>query len=513
LTTLDEKPKRSWAETLAAFHDRRLAGMLFLGFAAGLPRLLIFSTLSLWLREAAVDLATVTYFSWAALAYGFKFVWAPLVDRLPLPGLTTRLGRRRAWLLLAQASVITAILWIALTDPSRHLTTMAFAAVLLGFSSATQDIVIDAWRIESAPPDLQALMSSTYIAGYRIGMLAAGAGALKLASLFGAEGEYNYTAWRDSYFCMAALMVLGPLTTLLIREPVVERTENHSLRGVEDYLRFLGLFLISVAALVAVFVVSSGWFSGWKAAAGELGAFSGEALRLILAVAAGLLTARVAVAAGLARGEVVRETWVAPLADFFRRYGRPAMLLLALIGLYRISDIVMGVIAIIFYQDMGYSKDQIADITKIFGLLMTLLGGFLGGAMALRYGVMRILFWGAFLSSATNLLFVWLAGMQPNVWALAVVISADNIGGAIATTAFVAYLSGLTRVQFTAFQYALFSSLMTLFPELIGGYSGSMVNAMGYANFFLLSALIGMPVLLLVWLAARYAPHEGKSAK
>lgn len=482
--------------------------MLFFGFSAGLPLLLIFSTLSLWLREAHIDRSTVTYFSWAALGYSFKFIWAPLVDRLPLPWLTARLGRRRGWLLLAQLSVMGAILWMALTDPAEHLSLMAFAAVLLGFSGATQDIVIDAYRIESAERELQALMASMYIAGYRVGMLVAGAGSLKLAVWFGAEGGYHYDAWQLTYLCMAAAMSIGVVTTLLVAEPPESPSRFRAFRDAADYLRFLLLFLLVVTAFSASF-----FFSGNLLAALQVGAptpdslwvgFALEGGRLLLALLLAWLTARFGVAVGLVRVEMLRETYLEPVADFFRRYRRAAVLVLLLVGLYRVSDIVLGVIANVFYQDMGFSKDQIADITKTFGLVMTILGGFLGGLLTLRYGVMRILFAGALLSAVTNLLFLLLASNGADVTLLILVITADNLSAGLAGAAFVAYLSGLTHVAFTAFQYALFSSLMTLAPKLLGGYSGTLVDALGYERFFLLTAVLGLPVLLLIYLAGRH---------
>lgn len=489
--------------------------MLFFGFSAGLPLLLIFSTLSLWLREADVDRSTVTYFSWAALGYSFKFIWAPLVDRLPLPLLTSWLGRRRSWLLLAQLSVIAAILWMAFTDPAENLPLMAFAAVLLGFSGATQDIVIDAYRIESAERELQALMASMYIAGYRMGMLVAGAGSLKLATWFGAEGGYHYPAWQWTYLCMAAAMSIGVITTLLVSEPRVERGGSGLFRGALDYLRFLLLFLLAVAVFAASFFLGGDLIAtaraGWAAALAQdslLIGFGLETGRLLVALLLAWLAARLGVALGLVRAAVLRDTYQEPVADFFRRYGRAALLVLALVGLYRVSDIVLGVISNVFYQDMGFSKDQIADITKTFGLVMTILGGFLGGTLTLRYGVMRILFLGALLSAGTNLLFLLLAGSGPDVPLLVLVITADNLSAGLAGAAFVAYLSGLTHVAFTAFQYALFSSLMTLAPKLLGGYSGSLVDAIGYERFFLFTALLGLPVLLLIHLASRHAGAE-----
>lgn len=511
---MDREEGRGWVATLAACRQPKVLVMLFFGFSAGLPLLLIFSTLSLWLRDAAVDRSTVTYFSWAALAYSFKFIWAPLVDRFPLPWLSAALGRRRGWLLLAQGGVIGALLWMAFTDPATHLLSMALAAVLLGFSGATQDIVIDAYRIESAEPELQALMASMYIAGYRVGMLVAGAGALKLAVLFGAEqGGYAYLAWQWTYICMAGVMLVGVAATLLVREPQVPPAGDSSFRRVGDYVRFLVMFLLVVSVFSGTFFLGRDSLEAgrdWLGAVARLdpllAGFLLEALRLLVALLLAGLAGRLLVAVRLVPGRMLRETYLAPVQDFFRRYGRTALLVLLLVGLYRISDIVLGVISNVFYQDMGFSKDQIADITKTFGLVMTLLGGFLGGALSLRYGVMRILFLGALLSAGTNLLFMLLAQGGADVPLLILVITADNLSAGIASAAFVAYLSSLTRVSFTAFQYALFSSLMTLLPKLLGGYSGSMVDAIGYPRFFLLTALLGLPVLLLIWLAGRFAP-------
>jgi len=499
----------SWRATLTAYLDRRVLKLLLLGFSGGLPLMLIFGTLSLWLREAGVDRAEVTYFSWAALGYSFKFVWAPLIDRLALPVLTRGLGRRRAWLLLAQLAVICAIVWMALTDPAQHLTAMAVAAVVLGFSSATQDIVIDAYRIEVAERELQGLLSSAYIAGYRVGMLAAGAGALKLAAALGSDsGQYFYEAWRWTYLGMAGLMLVGVATTLLSREPEPRAGERTSLLGTGDQVRFLLLFLLAVSGFALGFALLGGpaelvktWLAG-----DVLGGFVVEAVRLAAAILVAWLLARLLVASGLVRATVLQQAYLEPLASFFRRYGRVALLVLALIGLYRISDIVLGVISNVFYQDMGFSKDQIADITKTFGLVMTILGGFLGGGMTVRYGVMRILMLGAVLSAATNLLFMLLASAGSDVRLLILVIAADNLSAGLASAAFVAYLSGLTQLSFTAFQYALFSSIMTLFPKLLGGYSGGMVDAIGYHNFFLFTFLIGLPVMLLVYLVNRHLP-------
>ena len=284
-----------WRATLRIFLHPRVVTMLFLGFSAGIPILLIFSSLSLWLREAGVERATVTFFSWAALAYSFKFVWAPLIDQFPVPILTRLLGRRRAWMLVAQGMIITAILGMACTDPAgseASLTLMALAAVLLGFSSATQDIVIDAYRIEAAAPELQAMMSATYIAGYRIGMLVAGAGALFLAGYFGTEmGHYRYQAWRWTYAIMAATMLIGVTTTLLIAEPARRHSDaaEHSTR---EYVRFVLLFALAASSFVGVFFFTAEVVgrlqSAWSGSSGHehVVGFVVEALRLGAAVLA-----------------------------------------------------------------------------------------------------------------------------------------------------------------------------------------------------------------------------------
>ena len=504
----------NWGDALKSLCQRRVVAMLFLGFSAGIPLLLIFSSLGLWLREAGTERAAVTYFSWAALGYSFKFVWAPLVDQLPLPGLTRWLGRRRAWILVAQGAIIVSILAMASIDPAAgeaSLGWMALAAVLLGFSSATQDIVIDAYRIESAEVDLQAMMSATYIAGYRIGMLVAGAGSLFLADWFGTTSkEYVYQAWQSTYQLMALAMMVGVVTTLVIREPKQSEARDYLIDS-HDYARFLLLFALSIAAFVSVFFLSSGIVEGIKSSLGQSGsmaliiAFLVESLRLALALLIAWMAAMILVKGGLVDYALVEQTYLMPVRDFFKRYGWSlAWILLALIGVYRISDIVLGVISNVFYQDLGFSKSEIATVVKTFGVLMTIVGGFFGGVLAIRFGVIRILFLGAVLSAATNLLFMLLANVGYDMTWLYIVISADNLSAGIASAAFVAFLSSLTNISFTAMQYAIFTSLMTLLPKLLGGYSGSMVDAMGYPGFFMLTAILGIPVLLLIVVTARH---------
>ncbi|OED43174.1 MFS transporter [Endozoicomonas sp. (ex Bugula neritina AB1)] len=498
-------PTKSWGEAWRSFFHPKVIALLFLGFSAGLPILLIFSSLSLWLREAGVERSAVTFFSWAALGYSFKFVWASLIDQLPIPFLTRLMGRRRSWLLLSQIAVIAALLFMASNNPVDGLYWVAIGAVVLGFSSATQDVVIDAYRIESADKDMQAVMSSAYIAGYRIGMLMAGAGALALASWFTVEGSdvYDYQAWALAYQCMAGFMLIGIATTLCITEPEtngMSRTAHTTF----DYVRFLVLFLLAAAAFVLSFSQLASpvhslkfFFVDIGVSANVAGFISGASRLLGSIIFAGFVAWRL-VKVHLAPKSIVQETYIAPFTDFFQRFGKIAIYILLLVGTYRIADIMMGTISNVFYADMGYSKEQIAAVSKTFGLGMTIAGGFLGGLLTIRYGVMRILWVGALLSALSNVLFAVLAGFEPATMNLAMVIAADNLSGGLASAAFIAFLSGLTNKAFTAMQYAIFSSLMTLFPKLLAGYSGTFVDVLDYPMFFIGSAVLGLPVLWLV---------------
>ena len=495
----------------AVLLDRRIWIMLLLGFSAGLPLLLIFGSLSLWLREAGVERGIVTMFSWAALGYSFKFVWAPLVDQLPIPIATKVLGKRRSWLLVSQFSIVGAILFMSGIDPAGGrgaLQYLAIGAVLLGFSSATQDIVIDAFRIESAEPRMQALLASTYIAGYRVAMLVSGAGVIWLAEWLGSvESNYIFSAWQTTYRLMGACMVVGVVTTLLVREPEHPGDTGQPLR---DNLQLLLLFVCAVVAVILCYGLSTGTAATAKAwltrvfGNAALAGFVVETVRLGAAISFALLVAAMLSLLKVVPWRIVRRAYFNPVREFFQRYGlKTAALVLALIGLYRISDIVLGVIANVFYYDLGFAKSEVAVVAKTFGLMMTILGGFAGGLLAYRFGVLRILLLGAILSAGTNLLFMLLASVGRSIELLYVVIAADNLSAGLAGTAFVAFLSALTNVRFTAVQYAIFSSLMTFLPKIIGGYSGAMVDNMDYSGFFLTTALLGIPVIFLILGAMR----------
>jgi PAT family beta-lactamase induction signal transducer AmpG len=426
--------RRSWLATLKVYLEPPSVRMLLLGFSAGLPLLLVLGTLSFWLREAGIDRTTIGYLSWVGLAYAFKWVWAPLVDRLPIPLLTAAMGRRRSWLLLSQLAIVLGLVAMSFNDPQVALTPVVWGALAVAFGSATQDIALDAFRIESADVDRQAALAASYQTGYRLAMIWAGAGVLWIAARaqITAVASYQHGAWHTAYLVMAASMLLGVVTVLFSPEPL--RRPMPPAKNIWDWLR---------SALVE------------------------------------------------------------PFADFLSRYRWHAALILALIATYRISDVVMGIMANPFYVDMGYSKDEVAAVTKVFGVIMTLVGAFVGGALSMRLGVMRVLMLGAVLSAASNLLFAALATRGHDVSGLIFVISADNLAGGIASAAFIAYLSSLTNVNYSATQYALFSSMMLLLPKFLAGYSGRYVDSFGYQNFFVATAFLGVPVLLLVWLASR----------
>ncbi len=504
---------RSWSESFRAFLSPRVISMLFLGFSAGVPLLLVFGTLSVWLREAGVDRAAIGFFSWAALAYGFKVVWAPVVDRLPLPLLDRLLGRRRSWLLVAQAAIIAALLLKAFNDPSEQLVMAAVFAVMLAFCSATQDIVIDAYRIEVADPEMQGLMSASYIAGYRIGMIVAGAGALEIAGLFDPDpASYQYFPWLYAYTAMACVMGVGVVTTLVVPEPERAAAADEGQWTGADYLRFLMTFAAAAVVFGSVFLMTSDLAQDQKralVAAGLLDGLAGflvEGVRLAGAVGAAVLAGVILVRAGAEPRAMAIETYVAPFADFFARFGRPALLILALISTYRIADVVMGVMANVFYVDLGFEKQDIGRISGGFGLAMTIVGTFFGGLMIARYGILPILFAGGLLAAGTNVLFAFLATQGNVISLLMAVIAADNLSGGIAAAAFVAYLSSLTSARFTATQYALFTSIMLLLPKLVAGYSGMVVDAVGYAPFFIGTACLGVPVLVMIAFVARLVP-------
>ncbi|MFZ5721545.1 MAG: AmpG family muropeptide MFS transporter [Pseudomonadota bacterium] len=554
------EPKRGALAALAVFVERRALVMLALGFASGLPNLLIFDTLSLWLREAGLSLQVISIFALATLSYSLKFLWAPLVDRTQVPLLTRLLGHRRSWMIVLQGLLMLGLWLISGTDPARSLGVMAAFAAFVAFISATQDIVIDAWRIEAATTEKQGAMAAAYQWGYRVAMIVAGAIPLLLAEAYG---------WRLSYAVMAALMLLGVAGVL-----AAPREKAHAVRPIhaEGVPSRPALELPEWMARLAVFalgalLLGSGLAANAQILAAGLAGLglpqAGEAVTAAWdARPSGVYLQLVAVALGLGvivlaicpipgvrtrPGVYLFAALGDPLRDFLVRYRGVAALILALICLYRLSDFVLNIMNP-FYADLGFTKTEIAEARKVFGVVMTVIGVGLGGFIVARFGMMRALVIGAFAGPLSNLAFGWLALQGPQLWALFVAIGIDNVAGGISGTCLIAYMSSLTSAGFTATQYALFSSLYALPGKLIASQSGRIVESSasdadagglfatlkamfaglppdafagameksgvtppalgaGYLVFFLYSALIGVAAVILAFIVAHRTPR------
>lgn len=428
--------RREWLKAVRVYAQRPVYLMLALGFSAGLPYLLIFSTLSAWLREEGISRTAIGFFAWVGISFSLKVVWAPLIDRIPLPVLTRLLGKRRSWLLLAQITIALGLLVMSMLTPAANLLYFVMIAFCVAFASATQDIVIDALRIEMSSDELQGATAAAYIFGYRLALLFAGAGAFFFAEFY---------SWTVAYQIMALTMCVGIVATWYTVEPNV---------GGIDVCKGLR-------------ILSAPWW-----------------YQLILA----------------------------PFLEFFTRLGWASLGILLFVGFFRLSDIVMGIMANPFYLDLGFSKLEIASVGKFYGFAMTIVGSFVGGVFVAHIGVYRSLIWGASGVALTNVLFAYLATQGANLQWLIVTISADNLCGGFAGVVFIAYLSGLTNRAYTATQYALFSSLMTLPGKVVSGFSGMVVDHSSYAIFFVYAAVMGMPaVLLSVWVWRRSLSHNDES--
>jgi PAT family beta-lactamase induction signal transducer AmpG len=410
-----------WRQAAAVYLEPRVVAIGFLGFSSGLPLLLTFSTLSVWLAELGVSLTTIGLFALVGLPYSAKFAWAPLIDRAPLPWLTARLGRRRGWALATQALLIVAIVGLGHSDPAAHPFATAAWAVLLTFASASQDVVIDAYRVEILPERQQGAGAAMIVAGYRIGMLAAGAGALFLAEAL---------PWPLVYTAMAGLVGVGVITVLLMPEPDTAPR-----------------------------------------------------------------------AAGAGPIHWLRDAVLEPFLEFLRRNRRMVVVILGFIVLYKFGDSLAGVMANVFYVKIGFSKAEIASVSKLFGLLATLAGGFLGGLLVARAGLWWSLLWAGVLQMLSNLLFAVQALVGADIAMLTVTIGVENLAGGLGTAAFVAYLSSLCNVAYTATQYALLSSFMAWARTGLSSSGGWIADETGWVLFFVLTTLAALPgLLLLYWL-------------
>lgn len=416
----------SWSpkKSLEIYNDRAVISMLPLGFSAGLPFLLVFSTLSVWLVEEGVSRTAVGFFAWVGITYSIKFLWAPLIDSFQIGFLARKLGRRRSWIIIGQIGVVAGLSLMATFGPE-NLVFFSFFAFLVAFSSATQDVSIDAYRIEAASKESQGAMTASYVFGYRLALLVAGAGALYAAAL---------VSWSFSYFLMAGLMSVGILLVFFMVEPIPPAISQDSTAPKHLFSRL-----------------------------------------------------RVAV--------------IGPITNFFLRYRTYAIGILIFVAVFRLSDITMGMMANPFFIDLGYTKTEIASVAKVYGFFMTICGAFICGLFVSKISIFLSLFFGGIIVCLSNLLFYFLAGSEPKLFYLITVISFDNFAGGFASTAFIAYLSGLTDKSYTATQYALFSSLMTLPGKFFSGFSGLLVDSFGYQDFFMISAVVGLPgILMVVWL-------------
>jgi PAT family beta-lactamase induction signal transducer AmpG len=482
-------PRRSALGALKVFGERRSLVMLALGFSSGLPYLLIFDTLSAWLRTAGLSLEVIAFFSLATLAYAFKFLWAPLVDRTTIPGLTRWLGHRRSWMLVAQALIIVFLVGMSTVDPAKNLMLMATLAVCVGFSSATQDIVMDGWRIEVVDESRQGAMAAAYQWGYRIAQIVAGALPLVLAETMG---------WNFSYGVMAALMLIGAAAVLL-----APREKAHRIRPVEtagapkragqdlaEWLLRLTILLLGALLLGSGLAANATLLSqafgllvpdataeafkaAWTARPNGVwlqvgGVLVGVAL---LAASAWPIPGR-----PTRPGAYLSQAFGAPLGEFFRRFQGSAGVILALICVYRLSDFLLNIMNP-FYLDLGFTLTEIAEVRKVFGVVASTVGVFAGGYAVARLGMLRTLMIGAFAQPLSNLVFAWLAIQGHDLGALFVAIGMDNTATGFAGTALIAYMSSLTSAGFTATQYAFFTSIYAIPGKLVASQSGRVVES------------------------------------
>jgi PAT family beta-lactamase induction signal transducer AmpG len=435
---------KGWWAAIGVYRQPRVLSMLFLGFSAGLPFYLVFQTLSAWLRKSGVPLSAIGMLSWVGIIYSIKILWAPIVDRVPLPVLKTLLGRRRSWMVLAQAGIAFGLLSLSWTDPAGGVLRIAGWALFTAFCAATQDIALDAWRIESAGVQMQGAMAAAYQIGYRVALITASAGVFTLADRIG---------WHASYQVMAGLGFVGIATTLLSKEPHPSSPQQSAERETR----------------VIHWVESK---AHWPHALREAGAWFLGAV-------------------------------VCPLVDFFTRFGwQLGLLTLVFMSTYRLTDFTMGSMITPFYIDHGYTLTQIATVVKLYGLLMSLVGVFLGGVLVARFGLLRSLVAGSVLVMLSNVGFAALATTHtPTLLGLGLANGLDNLALGIHGTALITFLSTLTSPRYTATQYALFSSIYALPGKILEGTSGFVVPLIGYPMFFLYTAALSLPAIaLLFWL-------------
>ncbi len=492
-----------FSEILAS---RKMAAMLALGFSAGLPIMLVYTVLSGWLREVGVSRTAIGFFVWVGFAYSLKFLWAPFVDRFQIPGFSKWLGNRRGWTLFSILATALAMLAMSFQDPSTDLASVALCAVLIALSSATLDICVDAWRVDSGTNDEQAMMSAIYQLGYRFGMVAAISGGMFIADLGG---------FKMTYFVLSVLALIGGSTTLWAGEPGSTENANASLNpGVFIPALFKGvLCLLLIGAFFYFGLIENGYLRHLgtfiaKLFSGFMGFFPdsshakiGSAFLLFI-----LLLPFILAGYFLTLGRKLLEneaTLSVPIlgdfADIVKRTGWMSLAVLAIVALYRISDTTMGVMTMPLYIDLNFDKGVIGIVKGFYGIFIMMFGAFFGGWFAIKYGMGKAMIIGAILTITTNLAFAWLATVStPKPYYLLVTIGADNIAAGFAGSVFIAFMSIMTNRKFSATQYALFSSMFAFYGKSLAGFSGVLADKIGYEWFFIVTALFGIPALILV---------------
>jgi PAT family beta-lactamase induction signal transducer AmpG len=531
--------EKSWIETFLAFFERRLIAVLFLGFASGLPLALTAATLQARLTEAGADLTTIGFFALVGVAYSLKFLWSPMIDRSTPPGPFQHLGHRRGWTLLFQLLLIVAISAFGFVNPAVSPIATAAVAVVVAFLSASQDIVIDAYRIEVLDDDQQGAGAAMVQYGYRFGMLASGAGALfvadyayhyfaeaNVAAVWGAANlaemdkagsmallsqslssltDAVHQSWIITFLAMAVLMMVGVLTTFLVREPPNRRPPAPAIEGEAGFaLRLVAIVSLTAVAIVAFLAVKKGlsqldWVT-W--------AINAVATLVAAAVPVAIVMSLPKPSVGGNRQYQAIHIWlenavVKPFREVAKRDGW--QLILLFIVLFKVGDAVLGSMATTFYLNIGFTKPEIAEISKIFGLVATLLGVWVGSLLVTKWGMGKSLLLTGVLQLLSNLMFSWQAYVGHDINWLYLTIAIENFTGGMASAAFVAYISRLCNLQFTATQYALFSSLAVVGRTVIASPMGGIAETIGWVDYFLLSTVMAIPgMLLLIFMLRRH---------
>jgi PAT family beta-lactamase induction signal transducer AmpG len=403
-----------------------MIGLFFLGFASGLPRLLVYSTLTFWLMEVGLDIKAVGLFSATATPYNLKFLWAPLLDRLRIPGLAAVLGNRRAWMLVTQLGLVVTIAGMALTNPAVSPLWTGILAIAVATLSASQDVVIDAYRVELLEDEAQGSGAAMAVFGYRIAMLVAGAGALYLATWSG--------NWTTTYLVMAAFMGVGLLTTLLVSRPPIELEPESGLRA------------------------------------------------------------------------HIVDGIIGPFRDFLTRPSWGLVVLFVLT--FKLGDSLAGTMTNPFLIDIGFSKIEIADVSKVFGVFASLIGVSLGGLLVRRAGIVGALWVAGGVQLLSNFMFCLQAYLGRNIYSLIAMVGFENLTGGLGTAAFVAYLSSLCNKRYTATQYALLTAMSSVLHTILGMGTGYVVASLDWFWYFALTALVAVPGLVFLWLLRRLDAKE-----